>query len=83
MVRGWMRKIVIGVMIAVMIVSVLALPVKQLCGGEGKVCATAPDDRGYVHFYYEKQPFVRVVVYDITGWSVPLVYSSGVERVKH
>ncbi|SRX94825.1 hypothetical protein MSP7336_03088 [Mycobacterium shimoidei] len=75
------KKVVVAVVVLGFL-GLLALPVKELCGGQGKVCATAPDDDGYIHYYYEKQPLLTPLIYAITGRSVPLVYSRGIELHK-
>ncbi|MCB0926874.1 MAG: hypothetical protein U0R77_08500 [Mycolicibacterium insubricum] len=74
-------KILVGAVVAVVaVVGVLAIPVHERCGGAGRVCATAPDDQGFIHYYYEVQPVLTVLVDQFTGHK-PLVYSSGVELV--
>lgn len=44
--------VVVGIVV-MLLIGVLAIPVKQRCGAPGYSCATALDAQGYVHYYYE------------------------------
>jgi hypothetical protein len=75
--------LVTGIVIAVVVViGVLALPVKQRCGHPNHTCATAPDEQGYIHYYYEMKPLGVSVLESLTGAVISLHYSAGTELVK-
>ena len=77
---NWVR---LAIAIAVvLVIAVLALPVKQRCGEPGFTCATGLDAQGYVHYYYEVEPFGVYLVESITGTNIRLYYKSGEEREK-
>ena len=66
----------------VLVIAVLAMPVKQRCGAPGYSCATALDAQGYVHYYYEVEPLGVYLAEIITGSNIRLYYTSGEELVK-
>ena len=68
--------VVIGIVVVLVIV-VLAIPVKQRCGAPGYSCATALDTQGYVHYYYEVEPLGVYVAETVTGSNIRLYYRSG------
>ena len=63
-------------------IGLLALPVKQRCGAPGYTCATGLDSQGYVHYYYEVEPFGVYLVESVTGTNIRLYYKSGEDREK-
>jgi hypothetical protein len=73
--------VVIGIVV-VLVIAVLAMPVKQRCGAPGYSCATALDTQGYVHYYYEVEPLGVYLAEIITGSNIRLYYTSGEELVK-
>jgi hypothetical protein len=73
--------VVVGIVV-VLLVGVLAIPVKQRCGAPGYSCATALDAQGYVHYYYEVEPLGVYLAEIITGSNIRLYYTSGEELVK-
>ena len=78
-----MKRARLAVAIAVLLVIVLlALPVKQRCGAPGFTCATGLDAQGYVHYYYEVEPFGVYLIESITGTNIRFYYKSGEEREK-
>jgi hypothetical protein len=77
------NKIPVAVGIVVMLlIGVLAIPVKQRCGAPGYSCATALDARGYVHYYYEVEQLGVYLAEIITVSNIRLYYTSGEELVK-
>lgn len=77
------NKIALAVgLIAVLVVSVLAIPVKQRCGAPGLACATALDPRGNVHHYYEVEPLGVYLAEIISGADIHFYYTSGEDVVK-
>lgn len=77
---NWVR---LAIAIAVvLVVALLALPVKQRCGAPGFTCATGLDAQGYVHYYYEVEPLGIYLIESITGSNIRFYYKSGEEREK-
>lgn len=76
-------RLVVGVVVALVIIGVLALPIKDECGAADYACATAPDARGYVHYYYEVKPLGAVLIEFATHSRFPFHYTSGDEKVHH
>jgi hypothetical protein len=69
--------------IAVLVVlAVLAIPIKQRCGAPGYSCASALDAQGNVHYYYEVEPIGVYLAEIITGTNIRIYYSSGEDLVK-
>ncbi|MDM4140061.1 MULTISPECIES: hypothetical protein [Mycobacterium] len=66
----------------VVLLAVLAVPIKQRCGAPGLSCASAVDNAGNVHFYYEVEPVAVYLAEVVTGANVRLFYSSGEDLVK-
>jgi hypothetical protein len=78
-----MKKAAILTAIAiVLLIGLLALPVKQACGAPGYTCATGVDTQGYVHSYYEIEPLGVYLIETITGSDVRIYYKSGEDREK-
>jgi hypothetical protein len=77
---NWVR---LAIAIALLLViALLALPVKQRCGAPGFTCATGLDAQGYLHYYYEVEPLGVYLIESITGSNIRLYYKSGEEREK-
>jgi len=72
--------VLVGIAV-VLVIAVLAMPVKQRCGAPGYSCATAWDARGYVHYYYEVEPLGVYLSEIIAGSNIRLYYTSGEELV--
>ncbi len=66
----------------VLVLAVLAIPVKQRCGAPGYSCASALDANGNVHYYYEVEPLGVFLAEIITGSNIAFYYESGEELVK-
>lgn len=73
--------LLVGVAIVVLL-AVLAAPIKQRCGAPGFSCASALDNDGNIHFYYEIEPVGVYLAEITTGTDIPLFYSSGEDLVK-
>jgi hypothetical protein len=73
--------VVVGIVV-VLLIAVLATPVKQRCGAPDFSCATALDAHGYVHYYYEVEPLGVYLAEISTGSNIRLFYKSGEELVK-
>jgi hypothetical protein len=73
--------VVIG-LVVVLLIAVLAMPVKQRCGAPDHSCAAALDTQGYVHYYYEVEPLGVYLAEIITGSDIRVYYTSGEELVK-
>jgi hypothetical protein len=73
--------VVVGIVV-VLVIAVLAIPVKQRCGAPGYSCATALDAQGYVHYYYEVEPLGVYLAEISTGSNIRFFYKSGEELVK-
>ncbi len=68
--------------IAVMVVlAVLAIPIKQRCGAPGFSCATAVDRQGNIHYYYEVEPLGVYLAEIMTGSNITIFYESGEDLV--
>lgn len=67
---------------ALVVLAVLALPIKQRCGAPGLSCATAVDPQGNVHYYYEVEPLGVYVAEVMTGSNITVFYESGEDLVK-
>lgn len=68
--------------IAVVVLAVLAIPIKQRCGAPGLSCASAVDARGSVHYYYEVEPLGVYFAEILTGSNITVFYKSGEDVVK-
>jgi hypothetical protein len=75
--------VVVGIAV-VLIIAVLAIPIKQRCGAPRYSCASAVDARGYVHYYYEVEPLGVFFAEIITGSNITIYYATGeeVEKVR-
>lgn len=77
-----MSRVPLIVGIAVVLLAVLAAPIKQRCGAPGVSCASAVDNSGNVHFYYEVEPVGVYLAEIATGTNITLFYNSGEDLVK-
>ena len=70
--------------VAVLLIAVLAMPIKARCGAPGLSCASALDAQGYVHYYYEVEPVGVFLAEIVTGSNIRIFYRSGedLERVR-
>ncbi|WP_424749091.1 hypothetical protein [Mycobacterium sp.] len=66
----------------VLLLAVLAIPIKQRCGAPGYSCATVVDAQGNVHYYYEVEPLGVYLAEIITGSNIRIYYKSGYQLVK-
>ncbi|MEZ0350036.1 hypothetical protein ACAG21_04390 [Mycobacterium sp. pR1184] len=73
--------ILVGI-IVMLVIGVLALPTKQRCGAPGLTCATTLDKHGYVHYYYEVEPFGVYLAEIATGSNIRVFYRSGEDLEK-
>ena len=71
------------VLVAVLLLAVLAIPIKQRCGAPDYSCATALDEQGNVHYYYyEVEPLGVYLAEILTGSNIRFYYTSGDDVVK-
>lgn len=68
--------VVVGIAL-VLIVGVLAIPIKARCGAPGFSCASVVDAQGYVHYYYEVEPLGVFLSEIVTGSNIRVFYKSG------
>jgi hypothetical protein len=76
--------LIVGVAIVVLL-AVLAAPIKQRCGAPSFSCASTLDNDGNIHNYYEYYEVEPVGVYlaeIVTGTNITLFYASGQDLVK-
>jgi hypothetical protein len=73
--------VVIGIVI-VLVIGVLAIPIKARCGAPGLSCASTLDANGYVHYYYEVEPLGVFLAEVGTGTNIPVFYQSGEDLEK-
>ena len=74
--------VVVGLVVVLML-AVLATPIKQRCGAPGLSCASALDDQGNIHYYYyEVEPLGVYLAELVTGSNIRLYYTSGDDVVK-
>jgi hypothetical protein len=76
------KLLVVAGIAVVLVLAVLAIPVKQRCGAPGYSCDTAVDAQGNVHHYYEVEPLGVYLAEIITGSNIRFYYKSGEEFVK-
>jgi hypothetical protein len=80
--QAWRRvPLTVGIAV-VLVIAVLAIPLKVRCGAPGLACATAVDARGNVHFYYEVEPLGVYIGETVTGSNIRLYYRSGEDLEK-
>jgi hypothetical protein len=73
--------LLVGVAVVLVIV-VLAVPIKQRCGVPGYRCATAPDAQGNVSYYFEIEPLGVKLIESLSGSNFAFYYTAGDELVK-
>lgn len=73
--------LIVGVAFVVLL-AVLAAPIKQRCGAPGLSCASTLDNAGNVRYYYEVEPVGVYLAEIVTGTNITLFYSSGEDLVK-
>jgi len=73
--------VVVGLVVVLML-AVLATPIKQRCGAPGLSCASALDDQRNIHYYYEVEPLGVYLAELVTGSNIRLYYTSGDDVVK-
>jgi hypothetical protein len=80
--HAWRRfPLAVGIAV-VLVIAVLAVPLKARCGAPGLACATAVDARGNVHYYYEVEPLGVYIAETFTGSNIRLYYRSGEDLEK-
>ena len=68
---------------ALLVIAVLAIPVKQRCGAPGLSCASALDPQGNIYYYYyEVEPLGVYLAEIITGSNIRFYYTSGEDLVR-
>ncbi len=72
---------VVGI-VTVLVIAVLAIPIKARCGAPGLSCASALDTHGYVHYYYEVEPLGVFLAEIVTGSNIRIFYQSGEDLEK-
>ncbi len=70
------------VLVVVLLLAVLAIPVKQRCGAPGYSCTSTLDEQGNVHYYYEVEPLGVYLAEILTGTNIRFYYTSGDDVVK-
>ncbi len=73
--------LIVGVAV-VMLLAVLAAPIKQRCGAPSFSCASTLDNDGNIHYYYEVEPVGVYLAEIVTGTNITLFYTSGQDLVK-
>ena len=80
--HAWPRVPLAVASVVVVVIAVLAIPLKVRCGAPGFACATAVDARGKIHFYYEVEPLGVYVAETFMGSNIRLYYQSGEDLEK-
>jgi hypothetical protein len=70
------------VVLAVVLLAVLAIPIKQRCGAPGLSCTSTVDEQGNVRYYYEVEPLGVFLAEIFTGSNIRIYYTSGDDVVK-
>lgn len=73
------RKRVVCTAAAILALLILLFPVHVTCGAPDYACATAPDQNGIFHTYYEVEPLGVMMLETIMHTNLPLFYWSGNE----
>jgi hypothetical protein len=73
--------LVVGVAVVILL-AVLAVPIKQRCGAPGFSCASTLDNAGNARYYYEIEPVGVYLAEIVTGTNIALFYSAGEDLVK-
>jgi hypothetical protein len=79
-----LRKLPVGVVVVVLLLAVLAIPIKQRCGAPGLSCTSTVDEHGNVRYYYEVEPLGVYIAEIFTGSNIRIYYASGddIEKVR-
>lgn len=78
-----MNRVPLGIGIAgVLLLTALAVPIKQRCGAPDYSCASTLDAQGNAHYYYEVEPVGVYLAEIVTGTNIALFYKSGEDLVK-
>jgi hypothetical protein len=78
-----LRKVPVVVLVVMLLLAVLAIPIKQRCGAPGYSCTSALDEQGNVHYYYyEVEPLGVYLAEILTGSNIRFYYTSGDDVVK-
>jgi hypothetical protein len=80
--RHALRKVPVVVLVVMLLLAVLAIPIKQRCGAPGYSCTSALDEQGNVHYYYEVEPLGVYLAEILTGSNIRFYYTSGDDVVK-
>jgi hypothetical protein len=80
--RSAVGRVPLIVGIAVVLLAVLAVPIKQRCGGPGFSCASTLDNNGNIRYYYEVEPVGVYLAEIVTGSNITLFYTSGEDLVR-
>jgi hypothetical protein len=67
---------------ALLVIAVLAIPVKQRCGAPGLSCARTLDPQGNIHYSYEVEPLGVYLAEIITGSNIRFYYTSDKDLVR-
>ncbi|OBK97592.1 hypothetical protein [Mycobacterium sp. 1165178.9] len=73
--------LVVGLAVVVLL-ALLAVPIKQRCGAPGFACASTLDNGGNIRYYYEIEPVGVYLAEIVTGTNITLFYSSGEDLVR-
>jgi hypothetical protein len=77
-----LTKVPVVALVAMLLLAVLAIPVKQRCGAPGYSCTSALDEQGNVHYYYEVEPLGVYLAEILTGTNIRFYYTAGDDVVK-
>ncbi len=65
------------ILLGILLVLVLAIPIRMPCGHLNYTCATAPDQGGVYYTYYEIEPLGITLLETAIGSNLQIYYSSG------
>jgi hypothetical protein len=77
-----LRKVPVAALVVVLLLVVLAIPIKQRCGAPGLSCTSTLDEQGDIHYYYEVEPLGVYLAEILTGSNIRFDYTSGDDVVK-
>jgi hypothetical protein len=77
-----LRRVPVVVLVVMLLLAVLAVPVKQRCGAPGLSCTSTLDEQGNVHYYYEVEPLGVYLAEILTGRNIRFYYTAGDDVVK-
>jgi len=64
----------IKVILLILLIGFFLLPIRVMCGGFGKSCTTAPDEKGYIHRTVVYRPLLVVFIDTVLGVDLPFEY---------